>query len=1025
MDVRCENCGTEYELEESRLKPGGVTVKCTSCEHVFKVFRRTPGATSLGIGGQRQAPMRPDTVPEEMLFDPGSGPTDPLDIEDSGSARQPRRTPSSARHARRKERNWLIRLPSGEVETCRELATLQQWIVSGKVSRQSGISRTGNTWKRLGEIAELDSFFEIADDARRARRAALTPPPVPVPRADSAGPAPEGSGPTSTSSEVRRTLMGVPTAPVRARAASSSRPPSQHTPPAPPPSQSADAGSNPVATPPSSGGRHPLDSGPDIEIPDIPDIPEDPAPTPARAGSGAEALPTRPSSSAELPTSPEVPSLRALTPTPEPTMQRDPDAGPSAGPDLESGRESGLESDLEPGLESDLEPDIQIEVGTAPISDHDPDPDDGNDLGSDGPAHSWQWQRHGGEADRAPDADAASTEPSGPVRTDKPHGARPHTGADGHDGPSHLRRTGLAQVAAADEHQGPKGGRHRVLEGDDVAFGKGPLRRLGAGTGQVSPIADGHDDGAAPARDDDDHDDDHDDESEGSGAGRWIALVALVLMAASAAVVYMLVFRHTGEDLHGIGFSHDAGATAELGSLDAGADTASTDELLSEVDVHLHADLAPALEAMERQLSAVDRGAADAAVLVARARVGTALAGQLFDRAALVAADDDGRARELRRRAEARLLETLTLAQRALQADREDPGALAVMADVLRLQGRSRRQIESYLEQALTRAPDHREARLVRAQSLTPQRRTRTDARELLTALAATAGDDVRPLYRLALLDLDEGHTDEAARRFRQVLERQPTHAGAGANLARIEGGIEVDTSDPLPPEEDAPDHGDRGDRGGRGDDDGTRGRGSRRETSPASGDNTAPTEPTPSSPEPSYESLVGQAKAGGCGAAIPLYEQALDLNPSGTDALVGLGDCLLERGRAGDAAAKFRVALGVAPRHPDAMWGLAEAYRRQGNTAEALDQYRKYLDEHPNGRHAGRARARVEALAPAEPPDQSPTQPPASPPGDNDPSPPPADRDPAPAPTPEPSSAPTSDPPATGAASGADPDQP
>jgi predicted Zn finger-like uncharacterized protein len=29
MDVRCEKCQTEYELDESRLKPGGVTVKCT------------------------------------------------------------------------------------------------------------------------------------------------------------------------------------------------------------------------------------------------------------------------------------------------------------------------------------------------------------------------------------------------------------------------------------------------------------------------------------------------------------------------------------------------------------------------------------------------------------------------------------------------------------------------------------------------------------------------------------------------------------------------------------------------------------------------------------------------------------------------------------------------------------------------------------------------------------------------------------------------------------------------------------
>ena len=48
MDVRCPNCKTEYELDEGRLRPGGVTVKCASCEHVFRVRRR--GDTAAGIG---------------------------------------------------------------------------------------------------------------------------------------------------------------------------------------------------------------------------------------------------------------------------------------------------------------------------------------------------------------------------------------------------------------------------------------------------------------------------------------------------------------------------------------------------------------------------------------------------------------------------------------------------------------------------------------------------------------------------------------------------------------------------------------------------------------------------------------------------------------------------------------------------------------------------------------------------------------------------------------------------------------
>jgi predicted Zn finger-like uncharacterized protein len=49
MDVRCEKCQTEYELDESRLKPGGVTVKCTNCGHMFKIRKRSNGRTRTPV----------------------------------------------------------------------------------------------------------------------------------------------------------------------------------------------------------------------------------------------------------------------------------------------------------------------------------------------------------------------------------------------------------------------------------------------------------------------------------------------------------------------------------------------------------------------------------------------------------------------------------------------------------------------------------------------------------------------------------------------------------------------------------------------------------------------------------------------------------------------------------------------------------------------------------------------------------------------------------------------------------------
>ena len=126
MDVRCSSCGVEYEFDETKVKPGGVTVKCTSCGHVFKVAR--PGDTTS----------------------PPQGPP-----------------PSS---------DWTVRAADGNTYRFKELTTLQKWIVEQKVSRDDTISKTGKTWKRLGDIAELASFFQVVDAAKAASQ--LSNPPL-------------------------------------------------------------------------------------------------------------------------------------------------------------------------------------------------------------------------------------------------------------------------------------------------------------------------------------------------------------------------------------------------------------------------------------------------------------------------------------------------------------------------------------------------------------------------------------------------------------------------------------------------------------------------------------------------------------------------------------------------------------------------------------------------------------------------------------------------------------------------------
>lgn len=126
MDVRCTKCGIEYEFDDAKVTAAGVTVKCTSCGHVFKVKREESSVLSSS---------------------PSFGPL-PGSKGDGAE--------------------WMVKRVDGQVFRFKELTTLQKWIVERKVGRDDEISKTGKTWKRLGEIAELASFFQVVDAANAA-----------------------------------------------------------------------------------------------------------------------------------------------------------------------------------------------------------------------------------------------------------------------------------------------------------------------------------------------------------------------------------------------------------------------------------------------------------------------------------------------------------------------------------------------------------------------------------------------------------------------------------------------------------------------------------------------------------------------------------------------------------------------------------------------------------------------------------------------------------------------------------------
>jgi predicted Zn finger-like uncharacterized protein len=166
MDVGCPNCQSEYELEDDRVPEDGVTVKCTSCSHVFRVKKKSLVVT-LPARAQDATYISPRIA------------------VGSGESSLP---PSPTRE-------WKVRHAGGNVFLCRDLTALQKWIIEGKVTRDDEISLSGETWKRLGDIPELASFFQIVEEAARGRALEVltrVPPPPPAPSV------PPGKGITET-----------------------------------------------------------------------------------------------------------------------------------------------------------------------------------------------------------------------------------------------------------------------------------------------------------------------------------------------------------------------------------------------------------------------------------------------------------------------------------------------------------------------------------------------------------------------------------------------------------------------------------------------------------------------------------------------------------------------------------------------------------------------------------------------------------------------------------------------------------
>jgi predicted Zn finger-like uncharacterized protein len=924
MDVRCEKCQTEYELDEARLKPGGVTVKCTHCGHMFKIRKRTitnvgitlppggPAGTSSGAAGTTMpsglvghgaAVARARTSSSRPLRPPApvSRPRGDSMLDDDARptiVTGPDEAPTTV------DRQWLIRLENGEQKSCRELATLQQWIVSGVVTRESLISRTGKTWKRIGDIADLDQYFAIADEARATRDRSK-----PVSR----------PGPIASIKEIPGTLPGY----TAAQAAGGTILPDDDESGEARTTRAYPQGRAMVNTPP------PVPTRGAARTPAAP-VPHG-SPAPAAPPAGPSVAPPAVPGAALAPTELAAPSRPPQVMPPVPPRRPAAASGPAAQPPA-------------------IPPAIPSQAGNRATA---------------------MWATDGVK----PEMPSAAV--SGPF---------------------------VGKIAVIPDEPA-FAGRVRIAPGDPAAFDSGRARAVD------------DDDDVLPAR-------------RGSRAGMWVLIMALLVMGAAAAVVYVFVLR-TATDEQAARPAKDAGATAVApapGSSDAAAvvaqvpaapDAAAAEpSRLAGPRGELAADVEPRLRTAAQALD----GKPDAASQALRAHLIAQLAQDLLDRAGLIASPD---ADNLRKESKQLVLDAATAAQRALRGAADDPGANVAMAEVLRLQGKPARDVKRYLDTARARPDKDWATDLALADAMVLARDGKAeDARAAFAAIDQGDGKletsgDVRARFHLALALAALGKAAEARPLVDAILAAQPEHAGARALVGKLE--TLVTRTDPLPPE----DHGERADGPGGG--------GTAKNPGGAAAPGTARTpvapgpRPGPAAPGPgaeaggadSYERLLQRANAisdSNCTKAMDLYAKALELKPNGVEALAGLGFCQIDAKQFSSAFSKFRAALAVSPKYEPALRGIAETYQQQGRKEQAIEAYRRYLEVYPDSVAAKKQLERLGADTQAAPPSPSPSGSGAAP-GSSSASAPASP--PAPAAPPAPPPAPASDSPGAGSGSG------
>jgi predicted Zn finger-like uncharacterized protein len=133
MDVRCERCQTEYEVEDASVSDLGTEVQCSDCGHLFTVKR------------------------SQAVAEPVSVAVSPVAGEGQGGG------------------TWKLLTTLGQSQELRDLNQLHKMIIERRVTREDRVAQDGQPWQTLGTVAELVPFFDIVDSAERAHALEAAP----------------------------------------------------------------------------------------------------------------------------------------------------------------------------------------------------------------------------------------------------------------------------------------------------------------------------------------------------------------------------------------------------------------------------------------------------------------------------------------------------------------------------------------------------------------------------------------------------------------------------------------------------------------------------------------------------------------------------------------------------------------------------------------------------------------------------------------------------------------------------------